>query len=144
MDLQLKPTFRLYFYLVLYIQEHFLLDSKSKNHSNTNKLRNDLGINHDMFIVPATKDITQVTKGRGKSGLVTLWKNCLTRYVSKIDTSNFRIQATKFSIPGSHFVLVNAYFPCDPRVDNFDEGEILSILAEIQTIVDESNCSNVI
>ena len=53
---------------ILCIQEQFLLDSKDKKHSNTNKLRNKFK-NHDMFIVPAFKDNHQVSKGRGGKGV---------------------------------------------------------------------------
>ena len=58
---------------ILCIQEHFLLDSQDKKYSNTNKIRNKFGKDFDMFIVPAVKDNSQVTKGRGKGGLATLW-----------------------------------------------------------------------
>ena len=57
---------------ILCVQEHFLIDGKDKKHSNTNKLRITFGNNHDMFIVPAVKDSNQVSRGRGKGGLVTL------------------------------------------------------------------------
>ena len=51
---------------IVCIQEHFLLDSKDKNHRNTNKLRKALEYKYDMFIAPAYKDDNQVSRGRGK------------------------------------------------------------------------------
>ena len=48
---------------------------------------------------------------------------CLTKYVSKINCTNYRIQATKFSFPTGALLVLNGYFPCDPRVENFDETE---------------------
>ena len=116
---------------ILCVQEHFLLDSNDKNYSNTNKLVKDLGTNHDMFIVPAYKSPKQISKGRGQGGLVTMWKKGLTKYVSKVSTDNFRIQATKFAFPACHLLVINAYFPCDPRIVNFDETEVLTLLADI-------------
>ena len=56
-----------------------------------------LGQNHDMFINPAIKDNSQISRGRGKGGLVTLWNKSLTKYVSKLPCKNFRLQATKFN-----------------------------------------------
>ena len=100
---------------ILCIQEHFLQDCKDKKHSNTNKIRNKFGSQHDMFIVPATKEATQVSRGRAKGGLATIWKKSITKYVSKVKCSNYRIQATKFSLPGSEALVINTYFPCDPR-----------------------------
>ena len=85
---------------ILCVQEHFLQDSKDKKYSNTNKLRNQFSTMHDMFIVPAYKDNTQVSRGRGVGGLATVWHKSLTKYVSKVKCKNFRIQATKFSLPG--------------------------------------------
>ena len=125
---------------IICIQEHFLLDSKDKKHSNTNKLRKLFGGTHDMFITPAFKENKQVSKGRGKGGLATLWKKSLTKYVSKITCENFRLQATKFSFPSGDFLLINTYFPCDPRVNNFDETELLTVLAEMKQIMRKENC----
>ena len=115
---------------ILCLQEHFLLDCKDRKNSNTNKIRNKFGDSHDMFIVPAFKNSSQVSRGRGSGGLVTLWKKSLTKYVSKIDCQNYRLQATKFSFPGSPILILNSYFPCDPRVEQFDETEILTLLEQ--------------
>ena len=97
-----------------------------------------------MYIVPAFKDNFKVNRGRGQGGLVTLWRKSLTKYVTKVDCSNFRLQATKFSFPTSHILVINAYFPCNPRVDNFDDTEIITLLADMKSIVDKSGCNNVI
>ena len=101
---------------VLFIQEHFLLDNnKDKKHSNTNKLVNVLGNTHDMSIVPAFKPTTYISRGRGQGGLVTLWRKELTKYVSKIHCSNFRLQATKFTFEKNNLLVVNAYFCLRPE-----------------------------
>ena len=125
---------------ILCIQEHFLLDSKDKNHSNTNKLRKALEYKYDMFIAPAYKDSNQVSRGRGKGGLATLWDKSLTKYVSKVASNSFRLQGTKFSFPGGTFLLLNTYFPCDPRTNNFDETELLTLLEEIRQILIREEC----
>ena len=129
---------------ILCIQEHFLQDSKDKKYSNTNKLRNKYSTTHDMFIVPAYKENRQVSKGRGKGGLATLWHKSLTKYVSKIPCSNFRIQATKFALPSGPLLVINSYFPGDPRTENFNDTEIITLLADIGKAITESNCSNIL
>ena len=129
---------------ILCIQEHFLLDSKDKKHSNTNKLRNSFGTDHDMFITPAHKAASQVTRGRRKGGLVTMWKKGLTKYVSKVHCLNFRIQATKFKLPAGPVLVVNSYFPCDPRTENFDDSELVTLLSELRSVIQSSNCNNVL
>jgi hypothetical protein len=128
---------------IVCIQEHFLLDNKDKKHSNTNKLRNRFGQNHDMFIVPAHKENSLVSRGRGKGGLATIWDKRLTKYVSKIASTNFRLQATKFNFPSGQFLLINTYFPCDPQKQNFDDTELLALLADIESVIRTADCPNV-
>ena len=55
----------------LCIQEHLLLNSGDRKHSNTNKLKKYFGETHDMYIVrivPVFKEDTVVKPGRGKGG----------------------------------------------------------------------------
>ena len=69
---------------ILCVQEHFLLDSRNKKNSNTDKLVNQFNGLHDMFIVPAFKSVQNVCRGCGKGGLALIWKKTLTKYVTKI------------------------------------------------------------
>ena len=75
---------------------------------------------------------------------MTLWKKGLTKYVSKINCNNFRIQATKFAFPGNMILGVNSYFPCDLQADNFDEAELLKLLSDISNVIEASNCQKVV
>ena len=127
---------------ILCIQEHFLLDAKSKTYSNTDKLRKLCSGRYDMFIVPAYKDMLQVSRGRGSGGLATLWDKSLTKYVTKIKCSSYRLQATKFSFPSGSLLLLNTYFPCDPRNNNFDEEEVLALLNEMKQLMMFHSCKH--
>ena len=127
---------------ILCLQEHFLLDSKSKKYSNTDKLRNLFGKKYDMFIVPACKDNDQVSKGRGSGGLATLWDKSLTKYVSQVKCSSVRLQVTRFNLPTASLLLLNTYFPCDQRTDNFNDGELLELLAEIKQTMHSQSCTH--
>ena len=129
---------------IIAVQEHFLLNSKDKNYSNTNKLRKAFGANHDMYIVPAYRENLHITRGRGKGGLATIWKKTLTKYVSKVECNNPRIQATKFSFPDCPLLFINSYFPCDPQSNSFDDTELINLLQDLQTAIRASNCVNVI
>ena len=93
-----------------------------------------------MFIVPAHKDNLQVSKGRGKGGLATLWDKSLTKYGSLVKCLSFRIEATKFSFPCGTFLLINAYFPCDPQTANINDTELLILLADIKNILYQEEC----
>ena len=68
------------FSVILWIQEHFLLDSGDRKHSNTNKLKKYFGETHDMYIVPAFKEDIVVKPGWGKWSLATMWRKGLTKY----------------------------------------------------------------
>ena len=83
---------------ILCIQEHFLQDAGENKHSNTNKLRKSFK-DHDMFITPAFKADNKVCRGRVKGGLATLWHPSLTKYVSKVKCSNFRLSWYKIFLP---------------------------------------------
>ena len=126
------------------LQEHFLLDSKDKNHSNTNKIRRLFGNKFDMYIVPAYKSNEAVSKGRGKGGLSIMWKKSLTKYVSRIPSTSFRILAAKFSFPSISLLVVNTYFMCDPRADNFDDTELLELLDDLRNVIVESKCRSLL
>jgi hypothetical protein len=96
-----------------------------------------------MFIVPAYKETNQVSRGRGKGGLVTMWKKSLTKYVSKVKCNNFRLQATKFSFPNCPILIINGYFPCDPRTANFNDSELVTVLADLKAVIRESHCQDI-
>ena len=66
------------------LQEHFLLTSKDRKHNNTDKIRKAFGQSYDMFLKPALKNNSEISAGRAKGGLCTMWKKGLTKYVSKI------------------------------------------------------------
>ena len=55
----------------------------------------------------------------------------------------FRLQATKFTFPSSSILIINTYFPCDPQVGDFNDSELLSVLADIQTLIGQSQCSDI-
>ena len=97
-----------------------------------------------MYIVPAHKDNNQVSKGRGKGGLATIWDNKMTKYVSKLQCDNFRLQATKFNFPNGQILVLNTYFPCDPRTNDFDDSELLKVLADITNTIQIADCHSVL
>ena len=129
---------------ILCIQEHFLLDAGDRKASNTHKLINLFGQTHDMYIVPAYKDNTLVTRGRGKGGLVTMWSKCYTKYVTKVKSENFRVQATLFKFPDAALLIFNLYFMVDPQLGDFNETELLSVLAEISRIIHVTETRNIL
>ena len=128
---------------IVCVQEHFVLNSGSRKYNNTEKIRSACGDNFNMFITPAVKDNNVLTRGRGKGGLITMWKKCLSKYVSQIKCENFRIQATQFTFPQSSLLLINLYLMNDPQHD-FNDQELLQTLAEINDIIRQNMHSSVL
>ena len=128
---------------ILCLQEHFLQDAGDKKYSNTNKLRKSFP-DHDMYITPAFKPDNRVCRGRAKGGLATMWHPSLTKYVSKIKCDNFRLLATKFSFPDSSLLIINTYFPCDPRTNEFDDSELLKVLTDIANTIQSAATHSVL
>ena len=126
---------------VLCLQEHFLLGSFDRKHSNTIKIRRAFGEDFDMYIVPAFKSNESISRGRGKGGLCTMWSKGLTKYVSKVDSKNNRVQATKFQFPSFSLLILNTYFMCDPQND-FDDVELYQLLAEIKRLIETAACDH--
>ena len=126
------------------LQEHFLLDNKDRMFNNTDKLRQAFDNVCDMFIVPAVKDKTQISRGRAKGGLAILWKKHLTKYVTKVPTCNPRIQAVLFTVSSSPILLINTYFPCDPRMDCIDIDELINSLSDIENIIRNTGPINIL
>ena len=129
---------------ILCLQEHFLLNTGDRKHNNTDKLFKTFGDNYDMYIVPAIKDNSAVTRGQGSGGLCTMWKKCFTKYVSKVKCNNHRLRYSKFNFPTGKLLLFNTYFMCDPRINDFEDEPLLSLLEEIREKIVESQCSNIL
>ena len=129
---------------ILCIQEHFLLDSGNRKYSNTQKLKKLFGHTHDMIIKPAYKCETVLSQGRGMGGLVTLWRKSYTKYVTSIKSDNFRVQAFKIRFPEAELLLFNLYFMVDPQNNNFNDNQLLQLLAEIDRIISLSDCRNIL
>ena len=117
------------------IQEHFLLDCNDKKSSNTDKLKNHFSSSHDMHVVPAVKHNNYVSRGRGSGCLATIWKKELTKFVSRVKCDNPRLLGTRFNFPKWNILMINCYFPCDPRSENYDDTTLVNLIADIRSLI---------
>ena len=97
-----------------------------------------------MFIKPAFKNDSYISKGRGSGGLAIMWRKHLTKYVTNIKSDLYRVQAVKFNFPSADLLIVNLYLMVDPQVDQFDEIGLLNLLAEVNRIIQSSDCRNIL
>lgn len=121
------------------IQEHWLL-GKNKSRIN-NILPNDLVI----FSVGAFKDHKQIRRGRGKAGLAQIWHQSVDHLITRLSLPvTNHVQGVIVKFPTAKILWVNAYLPCDPGTDYFDETELRQTLNGIVWLIQNSDHDNIL
>ena len=113
------------------IQEHF------KWHKTTSKYFSDKFDKHNSYVIPAYRPKCQ-DSGRAKAGLAQLSMKSVNVNKERIVTKNWRIQAQVLNFPTTRLLWINTYLPTDPHTADFDEGELLQVLSEIESIMDKT------
>ena len=85
--------------------------------------------NFDSFCLPAIRTEKNEYRGRPSGGLSIFWAKTLSNFVKivKHPESN-RVQGIEIY---KKYVFINAYFPTDPKTDNFDDFELIKCLEDI-------------
>ena len=89
----------------------------------------------DSYVIPAHREPYQ-DSGRAKGGLTQLVSKSLNIKKEKIGTSCWRLQCQILHINSYKLLWLNCYFPTDPQILNYDESDLLSVLTEIEFILD--------
>ena len=95
-------------------QENFLLRASSYKICRTFP-------DHHCIINPAIK--ISHDKGRAKNGMFIAVPNSLKNQVEDVSPGHWRIQAVTISMVSSTILLINSYFPTDPKTNNFDDAK---------------------
>ena len=103
------------------IQEHF------KSTKSTEKFFDDQFPDYNSYVIPGHRERLQ-DNGRAKGGLAQLINSSLDIKKNRVKSSNFRIQAQILNFPGVYILWINAYFPTDPQIVNYDEVELQQLL----------------
>ena len=90
---------------------------------------------HRIIFKPATKDGLE---GRPKGGMFVAVPLPFKDRVKKIPVTSARLQCMSVTVESCKLLLMNCYFPNDPRAD-FDETELVILLKEIETVISESS-----
>ena len=112
----------------------FILQEHMHLRQNVYKILNEFPT-FESFIIPASKDNNYVcNRGRPSGGLCIFWKKSFNVNVKLIKhPHSLRVQAIQFC---NNYLLINAYFPCDPQVANFDDFELLKCIEEVKWFLD--------
>ena len=119
------------------VQEHF------KSNKDTDKFFADQFPNYSAFVKPGHREKYQ-DSGRAKGGLAQLSETRIDVKNNRVKNASFRIQAQVINFPTVNILWINAYFPTDPQLINYDAVELQQVLNEVETIMDDSQYDEVI
>ena len=94
-------------------------------------------------VAPAARDQEQ-DSGRPKGGLAQLSNAMLNIKTERIKSNIFRLQAQVLTFPNIKLLWINTYFPTDPRTQNFNDDELMSVLREAEHIMDNNEYDHVL
>ena len=114
-------------------QENFLL-------RNNGYLAKNALPQHHLIIKPASK---AGLEGRPKNGMFIAVPSLMKEFAKEMIVSSDRLQCVIVELKSCKMLLINSYFPTDPRTD-FDENELLMLFAEIERVVAECEFDHVV
>lgn len=115
-------------------QENFLLKS------NEYFARNALPDHHIIFN-PATKESLD---GRPINGMFVAVPDSIKEKVRDISPPSKRMQSLMFNFDTCKILLINTYFPTDPKTNNFDDTDLYVLLSQIRGVIADNDFDQVI
>ena len=110
-------------------QEHFVL------RANNYKVKQCLPDLH-IYFKPAVMDSEF---GRPKNGMFVGIPKDMKEHATDVSPSHWRIQAILFKFSDCKILLINSYFPTDPRIQDFDTEELLITLQAINGVIENTS-----
>ena len=94
--------------------------------------------NYELFSLPARKSSSRIHRGRPSGGLCLYYHKKIQHLVTHIPVPNSnRVQGISVKMLNYKLVFINVYFPTDPRVNNFNDDELIKTLEDIKFIVND-------
>ena len=122
-------------YPILCNQENFLL------RSNGYKIKQCLPGAHVVF-KEAVKDTHD--DGRPKNGMFVAVPAVMKEYVEDISPNHWRVQAVLVRTTESSIMIINTYFPTDPKSTDFDSSELMTTLSAIRELLSRKDFNSVV
>ena len=82
--------------------------------------------------------------GRPSNGMFIAIPTYLKENVTDVSPKSTNIQGIIIKENDTCTLLLNTYFPTDPRKDDFDDTELQLLLSDVSTTIDKSGCDEVI
>ena len=109
--------------------------------SNTYRIQQVLP-NYQLFIKPAV--VNGHDRGRPRNGMFIAVPESVKNQVEDISPEFFRVQVLKVTFKSSCCLIVNSYFPCDPRAPGREDPELLETLTSIKSVLARTEFDSVI
>lgn len=95
---------------------------------------------YEFFTIPAYKSNEAIHRGRPSGGLGMFYHKSIEKYVHHITVPNSRrVHGMSVDLPDHKLLIVNVYFPNDPRTNNFDDSELIRTFEDINFILNLLN-----
>jgi exonuclease III len=95
---------------------------------------------YSSYVIPAHRE-PGTASGRGKGGLVQLAEKGLAVARARVTSNSPRVQAQVLTFTSFKVLWMNAYLPCYPQLQHYDDTELIQTLSEVERIVAEfSEC----
>ena len=121
----------------LSMQEHF------RKSETIDKFFCDQFVNFNSYVILGLREPAQ-DRGRPTAGLAQLSKKSVAVRKDRIITQSPRIQAQVLNFEHTRLLWLNAYFPNDPLTVQFDETQLVTVLTEIENIMDTTDFDDVL
>ena len=115
-------------------QENFVLNN------NKFKIKQCLP-EHHIFFKPAVMDSLQ---GRPKNRMFIAIPQEMKDNVQDVSPSHWRLQAVVINTLGNKILLINTYFPTDPRIQDYDYSDLLSTLYAINELIETEQYDDIV
>ena len=118
------------------VQEHF------KKTKSIDKYFADEFPNFSSFVVPGHREVGQ-DMGRPKGGIAMLSNKQKKVNKIRMNSESFRIQAQVLTFPHTRLLWINTYMPTDPQTIVYDDEELVTVLNEVEKIMDTAEYDDV-
>ena len=120
---------------ILCNQENFVL--RANSYKITNALPNFYTV-----IKPAVKQC--LNNGRPKNGMFMAVPSNFKNSFHDVSPDFWRLQAAIVKCSNSKVIIINSYFPVDPRTVTFDDSELLETLQHIRSILNSNEFNHIL
>ena len=95
-----------------------------------------------LVINPAVK--SNLDTGRPKNGMFIAFPNSIKNNISDVSPGFWRVQAITVKLIDSTLLLLNTYFPTDPRRADQDETELQETLSNIKKVIRRNDFDDIV